>query len=197
MSENLTQLATVKARLELPESDVKDDVLLAGLIALVSGRIADFCNRKFGYLAEATYEFSADDTEVIVQRYPIAADGVSKFEVKSSESGGWIEQAGQDFIIRRDCLISLTSLLGSSREQARVTFAGGYKLPGGDDDAEALPAQIDGACVEQVVYLYRNKSKLGLSSVSSEGGAVTFDAMAIDLLPTVAEALKQFRRIVL
>ena len=189
----LTQLSTVKGRLNIDDS--VDDTLLVMLINGAAGRFERECNRKFDRAVNATYEFPADTLEIIPERYPI--ESVSSLELKSSEATGWVPQE-VDYIIYRKSVISLLNTLGGEREVARVTYTAGYVLPGTVPDAgqEPLPAEIEFSCIEQVAYWYQNRHRLGLVSVSGEGGAIQQFAQ-LDLLPHVKAVLKSHERYIL
>src|SRR6185503_10436206 len=115
--------------------------------------------------ANSTFEFDASETEIIPPCYPI--ESVSKFETKSTEAEGWVEQSNIDYLIRRNSVISLAaplSTLNSSLSTARVTLAGGYVMPGDTPDPgqAPLPADLESAAVEQVAYWFQTQDKLGL-----------------------------------
>src|SRR5437016_2794708 len=101
----LTQLLTVKSRLGIAEVDVQYDTLLTSIISAVSTRFDKECNRTFTRTVGATYQFAAEDTEIIPAIYPI--ESVTKFELKSNETDGWIEQADVQYLIRNSCVVSL------------------------------------------------------------------------------------------
>src|SRR6266566_901951 len=103
----LTQLSTVKSRLALTVTDYDD--LLTDAIRAVSDRFDKQCNRKLARTASATHEFDATDTEILPRCYPV--ETVTKFELKSNETDGWSEQTGVQYLIRRQCVISLSSPL--------------------------------------------------------------------------------------
>jgi len=196
----LTQLTTLKARLGIGEDDVADDALLTNLLKLVSARFERECNRIFGRSDSVTEEFAGDETELRVSYYPIDAKGessggVTKFELKTDEATGWETESGVEYLIRRDCVVSLPAPLGTWREQLRITYSGGYVLPG--DTAAAgetvLPDDIEQAAVEQAAYLYQNKDRLGLTSISAEGGSIQQFAQ-LDLLPPVKAVLIKYAR---
>src|SRR5215831_18253852 len=105
----LTQLTTVKARLALTVTDY--DELLTSTIKAVSARFDRECNRAFARTVNATHEFDAGELELRPECYPI--ESVSKFELKSSEGNGWTESAGVEFLLRRQCVISLRHPLSS------------------------------------------------------------------------------------
>ena len=59
---------------------------------------------------------------------------VTTFELKSNETDGWETQTGVDYLARKQpggCILSLSVPLGTWRQRVRVTYAGGYVLPGG------------------------------------------------------------------
>ena len=105
----LTQLNTVKSRLALTVTDYDD--LLTSAIKAVSDRFDKECNRNLARTTAATYEFDANDTEILPPCYPVEA--VTKFELKSNETDGWSEQTGVQYLIRRQCVISLSSPLSA------------------------------------------------------------------------------------
>src|SRR2546426_9592484 len=124
-------------------------------------------------LTQFTQGFDATDTEILPPCYPI--ESVTKFELKSNEADGWSEQTGVQYLIRRQCAISLSSPLhtpNSALCTARIQYAGGYVLPGSTPSAgqTALPDDLEQAAVEQVAYWFRNRdttasSALGLMAV--------------------------------
>src|SRR5438309_9518543 len=125
----LTQLSTVKSRLAIVITDYDD--LLTNAIRAVSARFDKETNRNLARTTTATHEFDATDTEILPRCYPV--ESVTKFELKSDETDGWSEQTGVQYLIRRQCVISLSSPLrapNSALCTARVQYAGGYVLPG-------------------------------------------------------------------
>src|SRR6266550_3719377 len=102
----LTQLTTVKARLAIDQFNLQYDAILTNAIKAVSSRFDKETNRTLARTVALTEEFSADDTEIRVACYPI--ETVTKFELKSNETDGWVEQPEIEHLIRRNCVISLT-----------------------------------------------------------------------------------------
>src|SRR5438094_2562315 len=105
----LTQLNTVKSRLALVVTDYDD--LLTAAIKAVSDRFDKESNRNLARTAAATHEFDASDTEILPPCYPVEA--VTKFELKANEAEAWTEQTGVQYLIRRQCVISLSSPLST------------------------------------------------------------------------------------
>src|SRR4051812_36014848 len=110
----LTELTTIKARLEIDDADVKYDELLTRAIEAVSARFDRECNRRLARTAGALEEFAADAREIVPVGYPLEA--VTKFELKLNESEGWVEQTGVDYLIRRGCVVSLGQALGDCEQ---------------------------------------------------------------------------------
>ena len=190
----LTQLSTLKSRLRLNSFDVDDDTLLTNYIKHASGRFALECNRIFDRAAGATFEYHAHERVITPDRYPI--ESVASFDLKSNEAEGWIAQSDVTWLIRpHKSVIELAAPLGSSSQIARVTYTGGYVMPGSTPSAgqTALPDEIEQACLDQVVYWYQNRQRLGLLSTSGEGGSIQ-QLKTLDLLPHVIAVLRHYQR---
>jgi hypothetical protein len=189
----LCQLTTVKARLGIDDFDVKNDSLLTNTIRAVSDVFEKECNRRFGRTIDATQEFDANDTEIILETYPLEA--VTRFETKASESEGWIAESDVNFLIRKACVISLDHPFGGCRRLARVTYIGGYVLPGATAGTgqTPLPDDLEQAAVEQVAAWFQNRDKLGLVRYWPKGG-VYLEFLKTDLLPNVQTTLDRYRR---
>jgi hypothetical protein len=199
----LTQLSTIKARLAIDDFNVQYDTLLTNAIRAVSARFDRETNRTLARTVDATDEFSADDTEIIVPCYPI--ESVSKFETKASETAGWVEQSPVEFLVRRSCVVSLPSPLcfqlsafGPQLFQARLTYTGGYVLPGSTPGLgqAALPDDLEQAAVEQVACWFQSRDQLGLVRIWPHQG--TYEQFSqLDLLPQVKAVLDRHTRLVL
>jgi hypothetical protein len=196
----LTTLTAMRQRLALVEGDNQYDALLTGAIAAVSARFERECNRVFGRTVGATEEFGVADTEVVPRCYPVEA--VTKFELKASEDEGWLEQTGVSCVVRGGCVISLSSPLSVVTEAwaggprvARVTYTGGYVLPGTAAEAgqAALPADVEWAAVEQTAAWFQQRERLGLIRYWPKDGVyLVFSQLA--LLPQVEAVLGRHRR---
>jgi hypothetical protein len=196
----LTQLATVKARLDILASDNSHDDLLTRAIEAVSARFDRECNRTLARTVGVVQEFPATDAEVIASCYPIEA--ITKFEVKVTESEGWRDQADVRYILRRGCVISLITplsfipeILSVGPQVARVTYTGGYVMPGNEvgPGLVGLPADLESAAIEQVAAWYQQRDKLGLIRYWPSGGTYLVFAQ-VPLLPQVTAALRPYRR---
>jgi hypothetical protein len=193
----LTQLPTVLARLRMDDND--DDAFLTRLIVAASGAAGQVCNRLFDRTENDVEEFRGDMVEIRPRCYPI--EGVWSFDLKLNEATGWQPQPEAEYIIRKNCVVSLVNPLwgGLGRgepPQARMTYTGGYVLPGAAvaDGQTALPGEVENAVIEQVVFWYQNRDRLGLKSVSGGGGGGAITMSPDTFLPQVTMILKQYTR---
>jgi hypothetical protein len=132
---------------------------------------------------------------VVVDRYPIVT--VTSFSLKETETDGWVVQTTPDYLINETrSIIELSSPLGNSRQLGRVTFAGGYVLPGGTVGAgqTALPSELAQACVEQCSYWYQRRNELGLTSVGGTSGSIGNPDKPLALLPQVMAVVRKYER---
>ncbi len=192
----LTQLTTVKARLGLLEGDTQYDELLTRGIEAFSARFDLECNRGFGRTVDGTQEFPGGELEVPVCCYPVEA--VTKFELKSSESGGWVEQSGVEYVVRGGCVVSMAVPLWPLRNAsavARVTYTGGYVLPGAVPGAgqTVLPAEVEHAAVEQVAFWFAHRDLAGVIRIWPTGGNY-MQLVDTDLMPSVRAVLRRYTR---
>jgi hypothetical protein len=199
----LTQLPTVKSRLALLDTDTQYDALLTNAIKAVSARFDKETNRTLARTVDTTFEFPADDTELTPPCYPI--ETVTKFELKADEASGWLEQTNVKYLLRQSCVISLSSALypaspGSvlSSVLCRVTYTGGYVLPGTTPAAgqAPLPDDLEQAAVEQTVFWFQNRERLGIRT-NWPSGATYQQIVVLDLLPSVSAVLARYTRFTL
>lgn len=187
----LATLASVKSRLALLDGTC--DTLLTNFIKHASGRFDAECNRQLARAAGVTEEFSAGHTELPFSRYPV--ESVTRFECKRNETEGWVEQTAVEYLLRAQCLISLPGPLGGKRDLLRVTYTGGYVLPGDipGPGQTALPDELEQACVEQVAYWFQGKDRLGVIT-SMETGVAFYQFSQLNLLEHVKAILRKFKR---
>jgi hypothetical protein len=189
----LTQLDTVKTRLAL--LDTSYDVILEQAIIAISARFDQETNRSLARTENAVYEFPVGVTEIAVPCYPVEA--VTRFEFKASEAEGWVEQPEVEHLVRRGCIICVTSgfILPPTALIGRVTYAGGYLLPGAEPvpGANPLPADLEQAAVEQTAFWFQTRDLLGVIRQWPKGGNYVQFADP-DLLPAVRRILERYTR---
>jgi hypothetical protein len=196
----LTQLPTLKSRLAIPDTDNQYDALLTSAIKAVSARFDQETNRTLARTENAACEFDPDDTEIVVPCYPI--ETVTRFETKTSEATGWQEiSPAPDYLIRHSCIISLPSPLSNFSLQpsafslCRVSYAGGYVLPGTDpaQGQVPLPHDLEQAAVEQAAEWFQNRDYLGLKTIWPTGVAYK-QLIQLPLLIPVQQVLSRHLR---
>jgi len=196
----LTQLTTMKARLNISPADTTQDDLLTRAIAAVSARFDHECNRTLARTVDVTQEFLATEREIVAQCYPIEA--VTKFEVKMNEVDGWVERTVTDYLVRQACVISLGAPLSAVPQVSlintgigRVTYTGGYVQPGTapSPGQTPLPSDLESAAVEQVAVWYQNRDKLGLIRHWPSSGTYLVLSQ-LPLLPQVTAMIRPYRR---
>ena len=188
----LTQLTTVKRRIGLIDTDTSNDPALTLLIEAVSMRFARECRRRFAREEGATMEFPADARFVVLEVYPLEA--VTKIETKSSEREGWIEQT-VDYLLRRNSVVEFVERPGGRNEVGRITYTGGYVLPGTavGTGQFALPKDMEWAATEQCAQWWLWKDKVGLYRHAIAGG-LELELRPNALLPQVVGTLKRYER---
>jgi hypothetical protein len=197
----LTTLSTLKSRLAIDQANPQYDDLLTSAIKSLSARFDKETNRTLARTENATFEFGPRDTELSPPCYPI--ESVTKFETKTSEASGWQEVSpAPDFLLRSSCIISLGAPLNPqlsplNPQLARVTYSGGYILPGDGSQLSTLnfqlPSDLEQAAVEQIAYWFQNREHLGLKTYWPSGAAYQQFA-ALDLLAPVQATLAHHRR---
>ncbi len=194
----LSTLSTLKARLSIPDTDPQYDDLLTGVLTALSTRFDHETNRTLARTINATFEFDPTDSEICVPCYPI--ESVSKFELKTTEAEGWVEQTNIDYLTRRNCIISLPVTLDARRSTltpsvARVTYTGGYVLPGDTPSAgqTPLPSDLEQACIEQAAAWFLRRDMVGLDTSWPKGGILQRFSK-LDLLLPVKRVLDTYRR---
>jgi len=189
----LTQLTTVKNRLAIAPDNTTNDGLLVATIEAVGMIFQHRCQRALARTAGAQFEFNAGCIEICVPCYPI--ESVSTFEVKTTEAAGWVAVTQPEYLIRSDCVISLATRLGTPQQQARVTYTGGYVLPGStvQPGQKPLPADLEHAAVEQVAAWFTHRDKIGLVRYWPSGG-IYQQFIQQPLLPIVEEILLRHER---
>src|SRR5512140_3612744 len=105
----LTQLSTVKARLAIPEADTTNDAIITAAIKAVSARFDKETDRTLARTVDFPYEFDPQSTDILPPLYPI--ESVTRIDLKTDETEGWLEQTGIKYIIRHSCVISLNAPL--------------------------------------------------------------------------------------
>ena len=198
----ITTLDNLKTRLKMDLFDTTEDTILNNFIKHCGDRFENETNRIFTRAVGAFYETDADRLTICPPRFPIEA--VTAWHLKSDETDGWVVQTDVLYRLRSggevNSLINLSYPLGTGDQTLRITYTGGYVMPGSvaTTGQTALPDGIEQAAIEQIAAWYRDKDRAGLAGVSGSGGSVSGQQMSVvsplDLLPQVINMLKGFER---
>lgn len=140
------------------------------------------------------HKFVAHETELIPACSPI--ETVSGFELKIDEVGGFLPLTAPSYLIRKATVVTLGTSFGTSGQLARITYTGGYVLPGSTpgDGQTALPEDVEHAAIEQVAAWFLRRDMVGLLRNWPSGGVfMVFNQEP--LLPGVANILSGYRRV--
>lgn len=158
----LAKLSSLKERLGIPQHETAQDKILNFYLRMTSYRFEKECNRFFARKEDFCEEFPADETEIVVCRYPI--ESVRGIEVMSDPAAGWEPVVEAIYVIHNKCVVSLLKPVGNWKQRARIIYTGGFVLPGNPCGVgqTPLPEDLELACIEQSAYLYQNRERLGL-----------------------------------
>lgn len=174
---DLTTLANVKQYLGLTATS--DDALLSRLITAASSWVRTYCNRDF---TSQSYTDTLDGTGnawQVMKQYPVTA--------VASVSFSGVAQAITGLVITNTRSLTFTdgTLWEKGRGNVSVTYAAGYST---------TPADIEQAVIEIVALRYREKNRIGTTTVNTRGESVTFSVM--DVPPSVKSLLNNYRNVV-
>lgn len=190
----ITQLSTVKTRLGIAPENTTSDALLTSAIEATGILFEVRCNRFLGRTVGVQCEFSAERIEVALRCYPV--ESIALFELKTSEAGGWVEVSpAPDYLVREQCVLRLASRLGTPAQCARVTYTGGYVLPGAtvQPGQTSLPADLEHAAGEHVAAWFLHRDKAGLVRNWPSGG-IYQQFIQAPLIPLVEATLRRYER---
>jgi len=188
----------VKLRLGIGDSEY--DVMIAAIIAGLTGRFDAFCGRTLLLTAaDVTEYYTGGTTYLQLDRYPLISitsvkeawdRDFNNADALTAEDDYWLLRLGKNGIIHRNL-----AWWPIRPDSIQVIYRGGYAAAGespGDSEI-ALPAEIREAAIMQATFIFKRRDDIGLSGVGFEGGSMSkFQAMK--LLPDVEEVLKQYRR---
>ncbi len=173
----LSTVANVKYVLGLPQADTTKDDRIQTLINLLSGRIEDWCGRKFisQEYADEKYDGDHEDT-LYLKQYPItevesvsidgvelsAAELADELNFQVYESEGYLWRSG-GFAARRQGVV--------------VTYTAGYAT---------IPTGLQMACIEWAIILYEGRMK---------DAKVKQEDMALAMPDQVMQALQPYKRV--
>lgn len=190
----LTTLAKLKERLSL--IDATKDALLTQIIAGVGARFDNETGRTLARTVGATDEFPAQDLAVALRCYPL--ETITKLETKTTEAIGWVETDPGDILLHQNAVLCFNSPLGSQGTIARITYTGGYVMPGEipAPGQAALPPILEAAAIEQAAMWYQLQGSVGIFRVEATTGTY-LEVGDRYWVPWVRTVLRRYRRLLL
>ena len=188
---SLALIADLKNRLSLP--DATDDALLQRFLDWASAAAEGYCNRAFAYVASDTYIFSADRCSVVLPRYPVV--NISLIETQQNSLAAWATQSVDYTLRQASGILDLQSQLGTRTQLARITYSGGYVLPGNTPGVgqTALPGDLENSIIEQAAAWYVQRNSLRYV----DGDTVSTQPYGLTFLPQVRNTWDGLKRIIL
>lgn len=185
----------LKNWLEIGEDDTQFDALLTGLLKGVSSRFEGDCHRGLSRQVSVVEILDGGRNAISVFRYPIE----TITEVVESRFGDWengyILTENQNFTANKKngILYRENFRWCVGKQSVRVTYTGGFVLPGDTVGAGqiALPDDIQYAVLEQCRYLWLRRKELGMESVGMGSGTWTL-ANKDPWLPSVGAVIRRY-----
>jgi hypothetical protein len=194
---NLTTIESVKRLLGETEAlDADVQAQLEAKIAEVSARAVSSCNRAFEKVERVSYH-NGGGRYLYLSEMPVA--GIT--EVLWAPDWDWdaaTVYGVSDYALLSGGMVGFRWGLWPSGEKAlRVTYTGGYDPAPAEGEVEpegyvAIPADLEGAVCQQVVYEWRRHNDPSLSAVSLPDG--TINKMQVgEWLESVKAVLNRYR----
>jgi hypothetical protein len=194
---NLTTIESVKRLLGETEAlDADVQAQLEAKIAEVSARAVSSCNRAFEKVERVSYH-NGGGRYLYLSEMPV--EGIT--EVLWAPDWDWdaaTVYGAPDYALLPGGMVGFRWGLWPSGDKAlRVTYTGGYDPATAEGEAEpegyvAIPADLEGAVCQQVVYEWRRRNDPGLSAVSLPDG--TINKMQVgEWLESVKAVLNRYR----
>lgn len=205
-SAGLGTLAALKAAV-LPSPLAAGTDYDAILITMGQGVLAEFeayLNRKLVRAEDATYVVPADRTFVCVDRYPLEAVSRVDFLPWGALADGWSEYTDNalNAIYPAAGMVDFGYTYGTSQDQLRVTFTGGYWVDETADGtgqppagATRLPADLFRAWTRQVRAEFKADDVAGVGVVRDEKTPTVNPNDQEQFLPAVQAVLDRYRRL--
>lgn len=178
---NLTTLPNVKSWLNV--QGAADDALLSRLIGACSEYIQTYIGRS---IAKADYVMTRDGTggqAMMFENYPATAVSLVQIDgVTVPESTG-VDVAG--YFFSPTALMLRGYVFSPTKQSVVIHYSAGY---------DAVPAEIEQACIELVSIRYRKRDRIGL--VSKGMGGETTSYLQDDMDNAIKDTLAQYKKVI-
>jgi hypothetical protein len=186
----LCSLTEVKDFLEIATDVETFDNLLTMFIKGVSGIIQTTLNRNLKKEQRTEY-FQTGKRKYFTSAWPIDTAQTISITVDSST-----QTVNDDYYLWDDKgMIEFDyKTTYSEPKQVSITYTGGYATITSSNIILNVPDDLKLATIFQVVFMFRNRDKIGTSSISMPDGSVSM-MNSFDLLPGVKNLIKPYRKL--
>ncbi len=194
-------LGMVDALGDVDTTNVQHDGLITLIIEQVSARIETYLDRLLKAEERIEY-FDTGPGTFYLKAFPVDTDEALTVILDDIEQDLITDDEDGDFhLYAEEGKIVFPCGTGTGSNKAlKVTYTGGYAedpiVEGEDTGVLVVPDDLSRACLLQVVYDFRRRNDIGLSSISMPDGSVSVPQGPSGLLPEVRYILKSFRRLV-
>lgn len=169
----------IKNFLELKKSTLDDYPHLSVMLPLLQGTFEKYCSRLFD-LKERSKTFHISDVDGQLSFW---LEGTPIVSISSITVDG--EPFDDYQIFEQNIELLSTAPKGST---VIITYTGGL-IDQNDDDS--IPLDLNLATIQQVSYMYQNRSKLGATDISIDTNSTKLPGLV--LLPIVTDVLDRYR----
>lgn len=148
----LTSVADVKYAWGKPQADTAHDDRIQTLINLLSGRIEDWCGRKFKQATYTAEKYDGDrieGEELWLKQYPIIGTLTLAIDDQTIDASSYLLYEEEGKIFYQNGWGAGTGSFGAKRNVS-VTYSAGYAT---------IPSGLAMACVEWVIILLEGRAK--------------------------------------
>lgn len=195
----LTTLAKVKDQLDITSGDTTNNAVLEQLINAATDTIERYCGgRRFKRTTYTNEKYDGNgDKSIKLRHWPVTTLTSFQFLTGDFGSDNW-EDFDSDFYnietgdSRNGGVIYSQVTIPKGVDNIRVTYVAGGDI----DGADAIPDDIDQACIDYVVFMFNKRKAAGVKSESLGDRSITYfeqkGGSPIDILG-LDEILDQYR----
>lgn len=190
----LVHLSSLKGYLNIAESNIQYDVMLAAMIEQVSQQIETALNRWLEF-KQRTQVFHGGSIYCNLRAYPIVIDDSNPFSLNLATYGQTppIANMTQNVDYFVDIITGTVQFLVTPLEYPNIltiTYSGGYAAD--SSGVLQVPDDLKRACIMQCAYIYKQRNNDGITQLHlSDGGQITIAPSG--LLKGVEQIIEQYR----
>lgn len=182
---DLTTLANVKAYLKTGDNDLSsdDDALLSRLISSASQFIESWLSRTIPSADYIETRPCLGNSKFVFGNYPVTAVASVTVDLTAIPPAPSVIAGGYLFT---PSMLTIQGYLVPRGSLLTVQYTAGYS---------AIPPDIEQACIELVVYRYKERDRMGVTTTNMNG-VQTASYRVSDMLPETKTLLMQYRNVV-